>query len=245
MKIIKTIGSVLIAALILTPVLVHADLFIKQKQSTTTKKNQPAKEDIQTTWLTRDKARMDNLESSSIVRLDKNTVYILDNSKKTYIEIELGKNTGMSGMSDEDMAKMPAMLRNMMKPKISVTVTGETKKINDWNCAKYILSMGSTIGKIQSEIWATQDIKLNMEIYSNAFAAMAVSNPIYSGAIDDITRELKKIKGIQVFTTSTIDMKIKKVTSTSELLEYKEGTAPAGTFEIPAGYTKTEMGKSE
>jgi len=50
---------------------------------------------------------------------------------------------------------------------------------------------------------------------------------------------MKKVRGVPVLTVTNMTM-MKNVTikSSRELLEIREGTAPAGTFEIPAGYTK-------
>jgi hypothetical protein len=58
---------------------------------------------------------------------------------------------------------------------------------------------------------------------------------------EDAIKEFKKIKGITVLTTSTTTVMGTSIKSSTELLDYKEGTAPAGHFELPAGYKKTSM----
>ena len=52
---------------------------------------------------------------------------------------------------------------------------------------------------------------------------------------------MKKIKGVPVFTETTMNMMGMQMKSTQELLEFKQGTAPKGTFGIPKGYKKTDM----
>jgi hypothetical protein len=49
---------------------------------------------------------------------------------------------------------------------------------------------------------------------------------------------MKKIKGTQVMTISTNQIMGQKIKSTTELVEIKEGKAPADLLKIPSGYTK-------
>ena len=51
-------------------------------------------------------------------------------------------------------------------------------------------------------------------------------------------KELKKIKGVQVYTEQTITMMGQPMKSTIELMEIKEGKAPSNIFELPTGYKK-------
>lgn len=245
MKHIKAIACILTAAVILAPMLGRADITMKQKHHTDAMKimgqNQPAKDEIHTVWMAAEKARTDGPDNSSIVRLDKSVIILLDHKKKTYTELPVGKGAGMPGMTDEQAAALPAMIKNMMKTKVTVTPTGEKKKINDWDCTKYIQTIGSSMGKNQSEIWATEDIKVNKDVFIKLSAAMMAQNPGFASALDDLTAEMKKIKGIIVYTSSSMDMMKTKVNTTTELLEIKEESAPAGTFDIPAGYTKATL----
>ncbi len=239
----KTTAKAIAVALMLLPALASADVFMKQKHHTDAMKmmgqTMPAKDEIHTIWLSGERARMDGPESSSIVRMDKNVMLLLNHKKKTYVEIPMGqeKNT-MPGMSEQESATIQKLMKNMPKTVITITPTGERKKINNWNCTKYIQTLS---GMNRSEIWATEDIKLNMDVFSKLLAAMTVKNPGMGGALDDAAAEMKKIRGVTVLTVSNMEMMGTKVNSSTELLEIKEGTAPAGIFEIPAGYKKSEF----
>lgn len=45
----------------------------------------------------------------------------------------------------------------MMKPTVMVTETGETQKIKEWTCRKYIMTMKMMGTTSTSEIWATEE----------------------------------------------------------------------------------------
>jgi len=51
---------------------------------------------------------------------------------------------------------------------------------------------------------------------------------------------MQKVKGVIVYQTSTVKMMGSDVTSTTELLECSDKTAPAGNYDLPAGYKKVK-----
>jgi hypothetical protein len=55
-----------------------------------------------------------------------------------------------------------------------------------------------------------------------------------------MAEEMKKIKGVPVLTTTSISMMGATMSSITELIEFKEASAPKGTFSIPSGYKKTD-----
>ena len=63
---------------------------------------------------------------------------------------------------------------------------------------------------------------------------------MFGSAMEEMAKEMKKIKGVPVLTITTSNMIGASVKSTQELLEFKEGTAPSGYFDIPTGYKKIE-----
>ena len=147
----------------------------------------------------------------------------------------------MTGGRAEETAAMKNMMQNMMKMNISVTNTVETKKINNWNCVKYIEKIGSAMAPMTIEAWNTEDIKIDANLYTNFTKAALVQMPGMVQGMEDIAKELKKMKGITVYSTTAMSMMGTEINSTSELLEWKEGKAPTGTFEVPAGYTKGQL----
>jgi hypothetical protein len=226
-----------------------ADVYMKQKTHTDAfqmmGQSQPAKDMIMTIWLTEGKARMDNDDgtSSLLLAADKKLVMI-DNNKKQYAEMPLDFDKMFQAAAGDDpgkaeaMAKMPGFMKNMMKGmSAKVTDTGETKKIGSWNCRKYLLEMNLGMGgTMNAESWASEDLKFD---YTQVFAAanaMMASMP----GFENILQEMKKIKGVVVYQEAKTAMMGSELKSTTELVEAGDKAAPAGTYDLPAGYKKVK-----
>ena len=57
---------------------------------------------------------------------------------------------------------------------------------------------------------------------------------------EKILAEMKKIKGVVVFQTTVAKVMGQEMKSTTELLECSEKAAPAGHYDLPAGYKKAK-----
>ncbi|GAB4364067.1 MAG: hypothetical protein Kow0042_02410 [Calditrichia bacterium] len=241
----------LICFLFVPSSMVLADIFIKQKQHTDPisimGQGQPAKDVIQSTWITQDKIRTDDEKRSVIMLLKEGVIYILNHEKKTYMVMPLNmgqameEKMGREGMSDEEQEDFRKFSEGMMKMEITVTETDETRKINNWNCKKYIQKIEMGMGPTTSEIWATQDLRMDYDLYAQFSASLMSMQPGLQKSVSRAIEEMKKIKGVPVLTHTVAKMMGMEMKSFTELLEFKEGTAPAGTFDIPKGYTKTEF----
>jgi hypothetical protein len=238
----KAVMVMMLGALVLSS-LAHADVFMKKNRHTDPMKmmgmTTPAKDETVTTWVAEGKMSTDSPESIVIVRIDKDVMYNVMKKEKKYMEIPLSKM--VDTMADPKMAEAMKGLAGQMK--ITVTETSETKTINSWKCRKYIQVMEvPMMGPMSSEIWASPDIKIDYEMYFKAAAAAYSRMPGMSGALADMVKEMKKIKGMPVLTTTTMKMMGSEMKSSEELVEVKEDKAPANVFEVPAGYKKVNMG---
>jgi hypothetical protein len=221
----------------------NADVFMKNRQHTDAMQimgqNQPAEDVVETIWLTEKGYRSDNPENSIILSLDPKKMLTLDHSDKTYTKMPLDMNKMMPQGAEQDaegQAAFQGMMKNMMKMEVTVTATGEKKKIGTWKCKKYIMTMKTFMGDINNEIWATEDLKVDKDLYARMGASMMAGMPGMQASMADMTRELKKIKGVRVYTTVTQEMMGQKIRHTTELLEFKKGKAPVGLFTPPKGY---------
>ncbi|MBP8645364.1 MAG: DUF4412 domain-containing protein [Syntrophobacteraceae bacterium] len=220
-----------------------ADIFMKQQQHidgfTIMGQTQPPRDSIQTIWMSEDKLRSDDDEHSVLVRLDKRTIYLIDHARKAYeiVPMDTGKMAAEAIDDEEDMAP------GGRKIQVTVTETGEKKKINDWNCRKYIQKVVTVMGPMTSEVWATEDIKIDDSLYARFSAAMLAMQPGLSENLGALTEEMKKIRGVPVLTTTTTRVMNSTMKSSQKLLEFKEGKAPAGTFDLPGGYTRQSLGE--
>lgn len=205
---------------------------------------QPASEDIVETWLSKDMARMDTGSNSSVIlRGDKQVIYALDHKQKTYTEIPMSMGQAMSDMLDEmggteEQAQMMAqMMGAMMKIKARVVDTGQTQKVGQWSCRVYEMTLEMPMGDTVSEVCATEDIGVDMGLYHQVAHAMMAGQQ----GFQEMLQEMEKIKGVSVQTVSTANVMGASLKTTEELLEHKKATAPAGSFDIPAGYAKQQF----
>jgi hypothetical protein len=248
-KSLRVLRLFFVVVCVAVPLAVRADVYIKQKNHTDEMKfmdqTQPASDMIFVTWMGKDKARLDLFEDKSIIiRLDKKVMYTIDHAEMNYAEFPYTKtgdilSAAVSGsdLSDEEQAEAKKMMEGfaeMMQPEVSIKETGETQKIKNWKCQKYIMTMSMMGMTTTSEVWATEDIKIDYELYTTLRLSMM---PKTSG-LDKMLEEMKKIKGITVLSTGTMSMMGTDVKTTQELIEVSEKSAPPGTYEVPDGYKK-------
>ncbi|HFE64730.1 MAG TPA: DUF4412 domain-containing protein [Caldithrix sp.] len=224
----------------------HADVFVKQKKHTGAFKimgrEQPAKDVIETIWITKDKVRSDNENRSYILLLNEKKMYFLDNARKTYTVIPLDLDkiskaaTKGEKVDSDEKQKFMDFAKNMMKIKISVVPTGESKKIRNWNCKKYIQTIETQMGPTRTEIWASEDIHIDYDLYNQFSSALMATQPGMKQMLKDMMAEMKKIKGVPVLTTTITKMMGSEMRSSQEILEVKQGTAPSGIFAVPKDF---------
>ena len=226
-----------------------ADIYLKQKQKTNAflmmGQEQPAQEFETESWIS-DGAMWTKMGNKGILIKEDGSMIMLDHVGKTYTEMSMNyeKMAEASGdkMDAEDMAGLKQFMNKMMDIKISVKPTGEKKKINGYNCQKYIQTMEMGMGTNKSIIWATTDIKVDPDSYAKFTASTLANQPGMEQSIDKIVHEMKKIKGVQVLNETTMNMMGQEMKTSVELLEIKEGKAPSKVFLIPKGYKKKAMG---
>ncbi len=222
-----------------------ADSYFKQQTYTSAMEmmgqSSPERYDTTETWMTKNRAYTALPENYSfLIKVDENIGISINHNDKSYAVIPLDFDVLLAEAtkSAEEAEEAKIMAEQMMGTlDVSVTASEETKKINDWNTKKYILEIKMGMMSTTSEIWATQDIDIDYNLYYLATNAMMASFP----GFEDLVSEFNKIKGISVLTTGELEMMGTKSTSSNKLLEYKDANPPAGIYEIPEGYTKIEM----
>ncbi len=222
---------------------VSADLMIKQVTTTDAfemmGQKQEAESDTSIIWIGEGKAYMESAEVTYIFRTDESMMYAIDPAAKSYYQMPIG---GVGEKSESPATDEQAMMQKMMgSVKVSVTETEETKKIGDWNSTKYLLDISMSMGATQMEIWATEDIKVDYDLFRTIAETELLSKP----GMEKIMEELKKIKGIQVQSSTEINMMGVVMKNTTEIIECVEKSAPDGIYEIPEGFKKGEKPASQ
>jgi hypothetical protein len=216
----------------------HADMFIKQKQHTDgyTIAGNTVEEtsDVVNVWIGEKGLRSDGQGQSILVRSDTKNVYIIDHTQKEYTIVPFSQFDAISDAIST--SGLPDFVTNMIKLTATVTPTTETKKIGNYNCKKYIQTIKNAAMSSETELWVTKDIKVNVEIYKKYLTSMLAATPAMIQLLGDISKEIAKIDGVYVLSNTVTTSMGNEIKSSAEVLEVKEGSAPAGTFELPAKY---------
>ena len=227
----------------------YGDIYIRQKKHvdgvTIMGRTQPSRDFIVQTWLTPDKVSIEDAESKTVIEFDKNIITIADHNEKTIMRMPMNfseiTDQKSSDMSKEDSEEFKKFMDTMMKINVSVTKTNEKKKIGRWNCTKYIQVMNTGMGEFKSVIWATEDIDIDRELYAKYISAIKGTMPGMNENMKEIIKETKKIKGMEVYSEQTTEMMGQTMRSSTELLEYKKGRAPASAFDMPINYKNVKF----
>ncbi|MBP7653466.1 DUF4412 domain-containing protein [Candidatus Dependentiae bacterium] len=230
-----------------------SDMLLKYNKTTDSYdfsgKQNPASGYVSMVKIGEDKMRVDDGKNyTCIIRLDKNSMYLLTHQNKSYMELNMNAGSMKETIKKElkkqlgEDADIESSI--FMNPQISVKVNdiGEKKKIKSWNCRKYVQTMKMNVMGNQetvSELWTTEDIKINYELYSKFAVAMLSTMGMNQNVSKDILDEFKKLRGITVMSATSSDIMGNKIKTTEELIEVKETKFNDLEFELPEDYKKT------
>lgn len=226
-----------IFALAFSPCIVNADHVIKGKKHTDAfsmaGRSQPAKDEDTTTWLAKDKMRQDVGEVTTLIRMDKNKMYMINHSDKTYSEMDLPFNL------EEILPADAKQMMDAMDISSSITDTGETQTINNWKCKKYLVEISvSMMGMsmpIKMDLWTSKDLGVDLNEFKQLYTKTLAMNPMFK----DFIGEFEKIDGYPVLTEFSMDMMGAQQKYKEEVISVEKTSPPAGTYDLPEGYTKT------
>lgn len=253
---LHALPALLAIAIFIAPNLLHADVYLKYRQHTDPFKvmgqTQPPKDSIRETWVGQNRIRNDEGLQSVILLLDKKQVIFVNNEQKMYAVLPMDvekmaqqaiEHDKSMSLDEKEQAKkfVEEMMKDISKFTISIRETGEKKKIGKWNCSKYIQTTKTAMGPSTTEIWATKDIALDYKLLNRMYALSMMMMPSLKGSMDDITREMGKIKGVTVLSTSRSSVMDTEVKSTQELLDCADKPILKSFYEPPPGYAKKEM----
>lgn len=203
----------------------------------------PARHDTSSVWMSEGKSCSFAADGMRYLYDSADDVlYMIDPAKKRYAKMSMDFSELADEMEDEmgeeESAQAKSMAEAMMGDiEVSVTPTGETKKIGDWNTTKYVMNFNMAMANSKTELWATEDIKIDYD----AFKSVANSKMMMMPGFEKLLAEWKKVKGLAVYSVTETTMMGTVARSAMEVLEFADKDAPAGTFDIPADYKLVEM----
>ncbi len=233
----------IVFALVFSPAIAKADHVIKGKKHTDAfnmmGQSQPEKDEDTTTWLGKDKMKQDVGEITNLIRIDKSKMYIINHTDKTYSEMDLPFNL------EQMLPPEAKQMLDAMDISSSITDTGETKTINNWNCKKYFVEISvSMMGMgmpIKMDIWTSKDLGVDLNDYKELYTKTLAANPMFK----DFIQDFEKMDGYPVLTEFSMDMMGTAQKYTEQVVSVEKMGAPAGTYDLPEGYTKTAYNPME
>lgn len=254
----RSLIPVLALGLALLAPAARADLTMEMKQTMGKEK-----EAVETVRVTEHKIGIDTGGQNMVFRGDKKVLWIIDTAKRTYTEMDeaaakaMGEqmNSAMAQMQEamknmpaEQRAQMEKMMAGRMKaaapPKQTVKPMGQKKTINGFACAGYTVS--SEAG--EAEVWAADPKVLKLDAADmtafKEFAEFMKSSFPGMERIADLAKDFDNPRADQVpgFPVLSIHKdKSGKEDFRSELVKLAKGSVEASAFELPAGFTKTDM----
>jgi hypothetical protein len=232
------------------PSIAAADVFIRQvrwsPEQQVMGQTMPAREDTMTIWLSDVAGRMNGAENlSTVIRQDKDVLYVLDHGKKQYASIPMDALGDMDKMAilsgDKEAVKQTRMMLDQMKQmmaslEVTVSKTDEVDTIRGWTAQKYVLSVNMPMGSTTTELWATTDVEANTGLYRRVGASFLAMMP----GLNKVLAELSKVEGITVMSLETSKMMGNEHRSTMEVVEMTTKDAPDGAFDIPENYAQAD-----
>lgn len=208
----------------------HTDAFQVMGQS------QPARDAEITYWIGDDRALRDDGETATLLRADEDKLYVLNHAEETYSVLELPVDLA-SLFPEQSRQQMEQMLQ-AMEMTASVEPTDERKEVNGFSARRYDVVLENQMGmKVESTVWATEDLDVDLESFHRMSRAMASLQP--GGAA--VAEELLQVAGIPVLMETRIEGMGGSTTSREELVSAETKDAPPGTYDVPEGYEEQEF----
>jgi hypothetical protein len=203
----------------------HADALQLKEES------QPARDTEVRLWVAGDKVRRDEGDSSMILRLDRNKLYLVHHPDKTYNELPLPSD--FARYMGKEKADLALTWVQKMRLTVKMTPGSETKKVGSWTARRTQMDITSAMGmKIATTLWLSKDVP-SYPVLNKLTAALAALQP---GA-SDWSDKLEKLDGFPVLKEDDVDALGAHFRTREELVKVETKDAPAGLYDPPAGYT--------
>lgn len=202
-------------------------------------------------WYGKSKYAEIGKDSTTIIDLDKEKMYIVMHDSKTYFEIP----TDMDGKKLFDFItslspKAAEIVRSITITDAKVNLRSETKKIANWDCTAsefeivFMIPAVNMIPKFRIKMWMTKDVPKDYEKFSE-MGEFLIRSIIGMLNIDENSQKelakLETIDGFQIAAELTFEIFGTSIEVESQCLEITEKPAPPGIYSVPDGYTKQDI----
>lgn len=229
-----------IVMVIITAVVMNADVYIKEKTHTDSVYHhgtvEPATDTVNEFWIGNKK--MAAITEGRIVIIDLNQKRFIFANRKEKIYVETTLPLDLAKILPEQLHGRFAMFRT----KGEVKETSEEKKIGKWDTKCYeintwIIYEGARLRQIDTKAWFTTNVPFDLDVYMEILPVF-----LKLGNYDEaLINEMKKIKAVRVSSETMRYVDGKAVKSKREIKEMSEKNAPAGIYSIPKAFKKKDQ----
>lgn len=190
-----------------------------------------------------------------IVDFNSGQMTTLDTRKKTYYVITRADMDAFATTMREQMKKAEEGMKNLPPEQrrkmdsaaamfaVDVRDLGTSRKIAGYTCENWSVNMGRYS---RTEECLTSELKFPPQAWDmyrgfadNMKSMMAALGPMAKSAAA-MQEQFKKMKGYPLANTTTTEIMGRKSVVASEVTEIRHDPIPPSTWEVPAGYTKTD-----
>lgn len=192
--------------------------------------SQPAKDMQVRIWLAADRLRRDEGDTSIILRLDRNKLYIVRHPAKTFSELSLPVD--FVRLMPKGQEEIGALWAKQMKLNVELQPTEETRTVGAWKTTKVRMNISNATGmKIASTLWVSKEVQ-GWNVLNRLASTLAALQP---GA-EQWVRALEQVEGYPVLREDQVDAMGARFGTREELLSVETRDAGPGTYDAPAGY---------
>jgi hypothetical protein len=206
---------------------------------------------IKDRWYGKSKYAEIGKDSTTIIDLDKDKMYIALHANKIYFEIP----TDIDGKKllefiTSRLPKVAEVIKSIRITDTKVNLGSERKKIANWDCTASEFEMVIMIPavnmmpKFKMKMWTTNDLPKEYERFSE-MGEFFMKSVIGMLNIDENSQnefaKLEKVDGFQIAAEITFEIIGTRIEVESQTLEVTEKPSPPGTYSVPDGYTKQDI----
>lgn len=209
-----------------------ADEFLFQGRAAPGVKNQKVE-----IWIGPDRVRRSEGQTTLILRLDQKKLYFVNHADRTWSATDL-RQEGARWTATATYIAGPG--EDVWRWHAKTEPAGETRKIGSWQAARHRILLSSETGtadRVQVDWWVAPDLKVDDAPLRTLMLLLASFNP----AGDEWLATALALPGHPVLYERVEKQPDVNVKVREELISVKEGEAPAGTYEVPAGYRLIDL----
>lgn len=188
----------------------------------------PARDGTTRTWIGEDRiAVQDEAAGNTVIfRADLGRMYVIFPEERSYYE---------STIPFQFPPEMQQMMQ-VLNPQVTVTPTADTRVVNGWSATLTKVGIKMMGQDVAMDMWMSPEVDVSADQVRKLTQAMFSANPAFA----ELGSKMAALEGYPVRVESRVSVMGSSFGSWQEVQKVERRAAPEGTFEVPAGYKKTD-----